>query len=77
MARFPDGWVFIPKVSGPELQDGNLVSTVSVDERELVMCRNCKCYNTQTGYCYRIGCSRGREFFCADGERRDANDDRD
>ena len=34
MARFPDGWVFIPKVSGPKLEDGELVETVSVDDQQ-------------------------------------------
>ena len=77
MARMPDGFVFITNVSGPKVKDGQAYADVSVEERELVMCKSCKCYNRQTGYCYRIGCSRGREFFCADGERRDAADDRD
>lgn len=40
MARFPDGWVFIPKVSGPKVQDGKCYVDVSVEKRELVMCRN-------------------------------------
>jgi hypothetical protein len=77
MARMPDGFVLITNVSGPKVKDGQAYADVSLEERELVMCRNCKCYNRQIEYCYRIGCSIGREFFCADGERRDAADDCD
>ena len=82
MARFPDGWVFIPKVSDPEFQNGNLVLTVSVDERELVMCRNCKHWEMDwetvgdKHFCPLIDYFSGPEFFCADGERRDEADDR-
>ena len=71
MARFPDGWVFIPRVSAPELQDGNLVSTVSVDERELVMCRNCERRWTSLCRMYVGNQETDDEWFCADGERRD------
>ena len=76
VAWFPDGWVFIPKVSDLKSDDGKLVATVSVDERDLVMCKNCKCYNGKIGYCYRAGDSRGPDFYCADGERRDEGSDR-
>lgn len=44
MARFPDGWVFIPKVSGPKVKDGKCYADVSVESRELVMCKNCIYY---------------------------------
>jgi len=71
MARFPDGWVFILNVSGPKVKDGQAYADVSLEERELVMCKNCKCYNGKIGYCYRVGDSRGPDFYCADGERRD------
>ena len=37
VARLPDGWVFIPKVSDLKSEDGKLVATVSVDEHDLVM----------------------------------------
>lgn len=42
MARFPDGWVLIPHVKGPEKKDGQLIVSVSVDEKELVTCKHCK-----------------------------------
>ncbi len=34
MAKLPDGWVFIPK---PVKR-----TTIDIEKRELVMCRNCK-----------------------------------
>lgn len=62
MARLPDGWVFIPRVEGPRKEDGQLVVTVSVDEKELVMCKHCK---------YRYNCKHchGDDWYCADGEQ--------
>lgn len=83
MARLPDGWVFIPKVSKPELRDGELVSTVSVEERELVMCKHCRHWDVDwetvgdKRFCPVMDHCTEPEFFCADGERRDAADDRD
>ena len=70
MARMPDGFVFITNVSGPKVKDGKAYADVSLEERELVMCKNCKCYNSKIGYCYRAGGSRGPNFYCADGKRR-------
>lgn len=72
MARMPDGFVFITNVSGPKVKDGQVYAEVNVEERELVMCKNCKCYNGKIGYCYRDEGSRKPDFYCADGERRDA-----
>ena len=42
MARLPDGWVFTTRVEGPKVKDGKAVVNVSVDEKELVMCKHCK-----------------------------------
>lgn len=78
MARMPDGWVFTPKVSGPKLEDGKLVATVSVDERELVMCNNCThCYfasnrvPAEKAYvCSIFGYDVALDFYCKNGERR-------
>lgn len=42
MARMPDGFVIIMNVSSPKMKDGKCYADVSVEERELVMCRNCK-----------------------------------
>ena len=80
MARFPDGWVFIPKVSGPKLEDGELVETVSVDERELVMCKNCAhCYfasnrpPAERAYvCGIFGHDVALDFYCKNGEWEEA-----
>ena len=71
MARFPDGWVFIPKVSDLKSEDGKLVATVSVDEHDLVMCRNCERRWTSLCRMYVGNQETDDEWFCADGERRD------
>jgi hypothetical protein len=42
MARFPDGWVFTVNASGPKVNDDKPCVNVSVDQRELVMCRHCR-----------------------------------
>lgn len=88
MARFPDGWVFIPHVRGPSLEDGQLVVTVSVDEKELVMCKHCKHGRPCKGYTRPyIACMKKDQFsedrynpedwFCADGEKEDEHEDRE
>lgn len=78
MARFPDGWVFIPKVRGPKLEDGKLVETVSVDERELVMCKHCEFYGKEPigtlRECYR-GCGWTEPIdYCSRGKRSDEDE---
>ena len=78
MARMPDGFVFITKVSGPKVKDGKAFVDVSIDERELVMCKNCKWWDKdQTtdgvkGFCPNTGCCEQPDFYCADGERRES-----
>ena len=76
MARFPDGFVFIVNAE-PHFVDGKVEVDISIDEQELVMCENCKCYNRKTGYCYSTGCRRDTYFYCADGEKRSEAYDRD
>lgn len=77
MARIPDGWVFISKWSDLKSEDGKLVATVSVDKRELVMCKNCKWWDKDLttdgvkGFCLNTGYCKQPNFYCADGERRD------
>ena len=72
-----DGFVLITKVSGPKVKDGKAFADVSIDERELVMCKNCKWWDKgQTmdgvkGLCFITGCCEKPNFYCADGERRD------
>ena len=77
MARFPDGWVFIPKVSDLKSDDGKVVATVSVDGRDLVMCGNCERRWTSLCRMYVGNQETDDEWFCADGERRDEARDRD
>ena len=77
MARFADGWVFIPKVSDLKSDDGKVVATVSVDGRDLVMCRNCERRWTSLCRMYVGNQETDDEWFCADGERRDEGRDRD
>ena len=79
MARMPDGWVIIPKDEGiKQDENGKLYRKIRMDDKELVMCKSCKHYNT-------VGCSNGfgwcedsivntgvrDDFYCARGERRD------
>lgn len=77
MARFPDGWVLIPNVCDRKTKDGKLVATVSVDERDLVMCGNCERRWTSLCRMYVGNQETEDDFFCKDGERRDECDDRD
>jgi hypothetical protein len=69
----PDGFVFITKVSGPEVKDGKAFADVTIDERELVMCRSCRHYNTACcsegcGWCESRNVGTWDEWYCADGE---------
>lgn len=76
MARFPDGWVFVPHVKGPRKEDGQLVVTVSIDEKELVMCKHCK-YRWDSIGCqmYSEGMKTPDDWYCADGEKEDKHED--
>lgn len=66
MAQLPDGWIFIPKMK-------NLV-TIELEQRELVMCRNCR-----HGDCFDkfVICRKTEriqvppDFYCADGKRKE------
>ena len=70
MARMPDGFVFITNVSGPNLKDGQAYADVSLEERELVMCKNCERRCTSLCRMYVGNQETEDEWFCADGERR-------
>lgn len=78
MAVFPDGWVFIPRIRGPERKDGQLVVTVSVDKKELVMCKHCK-HRWDPIRCqmYSEGMSTPDDWYCADGEKEDEHEDQE
>ena len=79
MARMPDGFVFITKVSGPKVKDGKAFADVSIDERELVMCKNCKHWWEANELCthqrhvHGTVCAHECKAtdYCSDGERRD------
>ena len=80
MARMPDGFVFITKVSGPKVKDGKAFADVSIDERELVMCKNCThCYFAsnrvpveKAHVCSIFGYDVALDFYCKNGERRES-----
>jgi hypothetical protein len=61
MAKLPDGWIFIPKFKD--------LTTITVEQKELVCCKNCK----QAEQCeiYAGWDGQHPDWFCADGERRD------
>lgn len=76
MARIPDGWVFIPQVGEIQKDEyGGLFVPCNVEQKELVMCKNCKWWDkNQTtdgvkGFCPNTGCCEQPDFYCADGER--------
>ena len=74
MARMPDGFVFITKLSGPKVKDCKCYADVSIDERELVMCKNCKHYEEEPEgdvmMCYcGLGYTKPSDY-CSRGERR-------
>jgi len=91
MAKFPDGWVFTTRIEGPKKKDGQLVVTVSVDRKELVMCKHCKygepdtnglgedmvmCTNSQNPIGFG-GWLMPPEWYCADGEEEDKHEDQE
>ena len=58
MAKLPDGHVFIYRL---------MKTKIEIEERELVMCKHCK-HHRECDYWIE----NGNEWFCADGEREDA-----
>ena len=73
MARFPDGLIFIPKFKDMTTtkEPGELV--ITVEQRELVCCKNCKYWNADDYDCnIKVGhFTATPDFFCADGERKE------
>jgi hypothetical protein len=68
MAELPAGWIFIPKMKD--------AVTITVEKRELVVCKDCKYSEKMCKPWDDIVCTRNRathcpDWFCADGERRD------
>ena len=65
--KLPDGFVLV--TTYPDRMK------IGFDERELVMCRNCKHYEadwkgTGIGWCNALWVAQGDEFWCAKGERK-------
>lgn len=71
--KLPDGFVFVTTSL-----DG---MKIGLEERELVMCRNCRHYEAETmgtgiGWCNELAIAQDGEFWCAKGEKRpDAKSD--
>lgn len=68
MAKFPDGHVFIYKPNRLGIE---------IEERELIMCRNCKHrdpedHKCDCGHDIQWQLPRADNWFCADGEPNDA-----
>ena len=66
MAKLPDGWVFIPK---PVKR-----TTIDIEQRELVMCRNCKHRDPEDHKCDHHWHAYSPlpvddDFWCAFGEK--------
>lgn len=66
--KLPVGWIFMAKMTSP--------TTIGVDQRELVLCRDCKhCFTDGSNVKYNMcdlnhNLYQGDNWYCADGERR-------
>jgi hypothetical protein len=78
MVRLPDGWVLIPHVEGPKNIDDQLAVIVSVDNKELVICKHCK-YRWDPIRCqmYSEGMKTPDDWYCADGEKENEHEDQE
>lgn len=76
MARFPDGYIMIIKPTETKLENGNVMVNISVDEKELVMCKHCKFCKTEYvnyfGMCMCDGEFRDADDYCSWGERKES-----
>ena len=65
MAKLPAGWIFIPKMKD--------AVTITVEKRELVVCKDCKWYHqafANEGRCVNHDNDfHNPDWFCADGKR--------
>ena len=75
MAKMPDGYVFIPRVTEIKTDDKSVIVNAEVEEKELVMCRSCRYghpldhewYKCHKNTLFKL--NKGT-FYCADGELR-------
>lgn len=74
MARFPDGWVLLPHVGIPEIKDGQMTVDVGIEEKELVMCKHCMRRWTSMCMAYKGGQETADDWYCADGEEDNYED---
>lgn len=73
MANLPDGWIYIPKMTG--------MDTIEVRSKELVICRNCK-HSYSEGFVHvRLLCEKHPElgdlpenWYCADCDKEEADE---
>lgn len=80
MTQIPDGWIFIPHMK-PNFKDNQAIVDITVDRRELIMCRNCKYWDEERHECENfdivdpsfdiITWKTAPDWYCADGERQD------
>lgn len=74
MEMRPFGWIFTPRMKN--------MTTIELDEKEIVLCRDCRQWNEESGrmgrgWCgYQMKCT-GPNYFCADGEKPREGDDDD
>lgn len=73
MAKLPDGWLFVPKVS-------KKLTTIEITEQELIMCRNCEEYKEwgDTMCCMRLGSYYGNTMptdYCSYAKKREEHHD--
>lgn len=65
--ELPDGWLITPR------WDKKNLTTIVLEQTEIVRCRNCRHYNTECcaegfGWCHCRDFGTYDEWYCADGE---------
>ena len=73
MSMIPDGWIFIPKIE-VNYENGCAAANITIEERKLIMCRNCiKSIEPCDGWdrrCKVYGVVRD-DFYCGDGKEKE------
>lgn len=78
MAKFPDGIILITRPTETKTENGNIVVNFETEERELVMCKNCRHWWAANGLCTHskhvhgnVCCYEcGAEDYCSCGEQK-------
>lgn len=68
----PFGWIFTPRMKD--------MTTIEMDEKEIVLCQDCKQWDEEGGMMGRGWCGwqmkcTGPHYFCADGEKEGEDED--